>query len=209
MNSGRTSLPRLAMAAVLALSGLAVPAAAGESKAAAPKAAEKLECRTTDGGSPGTAAHGIPEVLRVLTDLVALQEAVLQQVSGLELQCTTPDLVPLPLPGYLANDPNGYCRLDADGKLHVIVRNQGGGAAIASKTSVYFRIDGVGNVQQVTADTVPIAGFSETEVVFDVPPECPAVGLCLFKISVDDAAKVSETNEPNNVVVGQCGFVIL
>jgi hypothetical protein len=202
------------MAALLASNGLAVPSSAADSKAVAPKAAtptaaEKAECRTTDGGSQGTAAHGIPEVLRVLTDLVALQEAVLQQVSGLELQCTTPDLVPLPLPGYLANDPNGYCRLDADGKLHVIVRNQGGGAAIASKTAVYFRIDHDGNVQQVTGDTVPIAGFSETEVVFDVPPECPAVGLCLFKISVDDAAKVPETNEPNNVVVGQCGFVIL
>jgi hypothetical protein len=213
MNSGRSLIFRVVVAAALASNG-AVPAAAADSKANNAKPAEKLECRTSDAGSGGTgsggtAEHGIPDVLKALSDVLALQNAVLKQVSDLELQCTRPELVPLALPGYVANDPSSYCRLDAEGKLHVIVRNQGGGAAIASKTSVYFRIESGGNVQQVTADTVPIAGFADTEVVFDVPPECPAVGLCLFKISVDDSGLVAETNESNNVVVGQCGFVIL
>jgi hypothetical protein len=215
MNSGRTSLRRLAMASLLALNGLAVPSSAAETKAATPKAADTKSAESTDkaecrgGGSEGVAEHGIPEIIRLLDGLVVTQAGLVKQLGALQFQCTTPDLVPLPLPGHLVTDPDGYCRRDDEGKLHVIVRNQSGGVAGASKTSVSFTIDDMAHTQEAVLDTLDIAGFSERDVVFDVPPECYVGGICMFTIVVDSSSVVAETNEPNNTAIGRCFLVIL
>jgi hypothetical protein len=166
----------------------------------------------------------MPNQQQVLGRIVNLQDSILagqatliKEVSGLELACTTPDLLPLPLPG------GGYCRLGKDSqgqpdfsKLHVIAYNQGGGGAAASTTSVFFHVAGAtscgGDCAEVDMPTSPLAGFGGSmDLSFDVPSACydtvhdsAGNSICEFKISVDSFSVVPESNESNNNAAGQC-----
>lgn len=150
---------------------------------------------------PGFA--GIPEVLKLLDHLI-------KQVDGLELACSTPDLVPLP-------DPNqfvGFCRFDDQGRLLLRVQNQGGGAAGPSQTLVVFRT--ASGEQDLFVDTPQLAGFTGTDLVMAIPGTCfgnffgtDDNNVCKFQILVDakigsQFGAVAESNELNNGAFGAC-----
>ena len=146
-------------------------------------------------GAASAGIGGIPEVLNRLDQLI-------RQVSGLELACTTPDLVPLPLPG--VTGPKGFCRLDAHGNLLVRVANQGGAAAGFFTTVVFFK---VGGDHSFFATSLPAFG----QVDLGLPPGNIPISLCFdsnnechFTIVVDFDNLVKEPNEINNTVDGVC-----
>ncbi len=152
-------------------------------------------------GAASAGIGGIPEVLNRL-------DALIRRVSGLELACTTPDLVPLPLPG------GGFCRIDAQGKLHVQVHNQAGGAAGPSETLVQFRAASAPG--PLFVPTVQLAGFTGTDLAIDIPDGCFGNffgqgdnNVCKFQILVDAKigstfGAVAESNELNNTAEGAC-----
>jgi hypothetical protein len=83
--------------------------------------------------------------------------------------------------------------------LHVTERNQGNGDAPASTTTVDFLAFG-----SVSVPTPPIpAGGLVT-----LPPVAIPLGCfdsdCEFRIVVDSAALVAESNEGNNTAIGAC-----
>jgi len=191
MKRGKTFAGTVALAAIIALSWLVVPTA-------------------------GAGDQGIPRVLGLLNDILANQATLLQQVSGLELACTTPDLVPIP-------DPNpfvGFCRFDNQGRLLVRVHNQGGASAVASEALLEFRTSGGGAALFVP--TSPLAGFTGTDLVpVDIPEGCfgnfisqDDNNVCKFQIIVDvfivggivqnPIGRVFESNETNNTAVVAC-----
>lgn len=166
----------------------------------------------------------LPNQTQVLANIARLQDAILlseaaliKQVSGFELACTTPDVLPLPLPG------GNFCDLRVTpgqpDKLHVRVINQGGGAAVASTTIVLFHaLGGPGGAVcstdcvEVDVPTLALGGFGiSTSFDVDVPPACYDAahdafgnGVCEFKIVVDGQGVVAESNELNNNAGGQC-----
>ena len=189
----KTFAGTVALAAIIALSWLVVPTA-------------------------GAGNHqGMPAVLRLLNEILAKQGLLLEQVSGLELACTMPDLVPIPSPTPFV----GFCRFDQAGKLLVRVQNQGGGAAVASETLLEFRTSGGGAA--VFVPTSALAGFAGTDLVVDIPGGCfgnvfgvDDNNVCKFQIIVDvfidpvtklvvnPLGRVLESNETNNTAVVAC-----
>jgi hypothetical protein len=155
----------------------------------------------------------LESIARIQTDAVAEQALLIDQISGLELACSTPDLVPVALPG------GGFCRLTSDGTtLQVPVYNQGGGAAGESLTSVWFRVPPeyaqYGDVFQVDMPTPALGGFTGSGLLnFLIPQGCFGVeGVCKFKIGVDaglGALHVLEADETNNDAAGECSATIL
>ncbi len=156
----------------------------------------------------------MPAVLRLLNGILANQATLLQQVSGLELACTTPDLVPLQPRCVRSEDDTAIT------KVRFPVYNQGGGSAGASEALVTFSTSG-GPVD-LFVPTDPLVGFGATELVVDIPASCfigTPGGVCKFQIIVDvfivggsvinPAGRVLESNETNNGIAGQCGGVIL
>lgn len=104
-----------------------------------------------------------------------------------------PDLIPVP-------DPRlGFCVRKGD-QLIVTVRNQGAGPAAASTTEVHF--GGFGTQAQPTP---PLAPGGSVQLTFTIPtsPNCFDPD-CEFRIVVDAAAVVAESNEANNVASGVC-----
>jgi hypothetical protein len=148
-------------------------------------------------------------ILGLTNDIFANQALLLEEVGGLPAICSTADLVPLPVPG------GGYCRTEPGNAeiLHILVRNQGGGLADASKTQVFFRVPddfvaplscGTG-CAEVDIDTPALGSFATTDLVVAIPAACYGVqGICQFKIAVDATSLVAETDEVNNNVGGQC-----
>ena len=153
-------------------------------------------------GAASAGIGGIPEVLNRL-------DLLLRQISGLELACTTPDLVPLPV------GSAGFSRCDDKGNLHVTIQNQGGGNAAASVTQVFFRVAGSTqcgtDCAQVDAATSPLAAFSGIDLAIKIPNGCfDTNNICKFKISVDGNNDVkNESNEANNNAAGECSGTIL
>jgi len=101
-----------------------------------------------------------------------------------------PDLIPVPVNG-------GFCRLTPDGKLIVTVKNQGAGPAGPSTTQVSF------NSGSVSLPTPALAPGASIDLFFQVPAGCFRPD-CGFRITVDAASVVIETNEANNVASGSC-----
>lgn len=104
------------------------------------------------------------------------------------------DLIPVP-------DPKpgvGFCRRDAQGRLIVTVKNQGTADAGPSETKVAF--SGGGTVS-VPTPAIPAGG--SVDVFVPIPPGCFSPD-CGFRITVDAAAVVSESNEVNNTASGSC-----
>ena len=197
MKRGKTFAGTVALAAIIALSWLVVPAA-------------------------GAGDQGMPEVLRLLNDILANQATLLQTLDGL----TAPDLVPVPITGTLgagvpiSTDPAGFCRFDDQGKLHVFVYNQGGAPAGPSVTQVFFRVPPGTPVQKSCGDgcaqvDVPTSGLTAFHgtggAAIDIPEGCfgstfgpDDINFCLFKIAVDATNVVNESNELNNGAGGGC-----
>jgi hypothetical protein len=205
MKGGKTFAGIVALAAIIALSWLVVPTA-GAAEKRNPAGAERSELRHSDSHSQGEGHNGIPAVLRLLDDIRVKLDGLL--VQGEENICAAPDLVPLPLPG------GGFCRIDAQGKLHVVVHNQGGAAAGPSQTLVVFRT--ASGEQDLFVDTDPLAGFTGTDLAIDIPDGCfggffgaDDNNVCKFQILVDAkigsaVGAVLESNELNNTAAGAC-----
>lgn len=196
MKWGKTFAGTVALAAIIALSWLVVPTAgAGDKKG----------------------DHGMPAVLRLLNEIRVNQALLLQQVSGLELACTTPDLVLLQPRCVRSEDDLTIT------KVAFPVHNQGGASAGASEALVTFRTSG-GPVDRFVP-TPLLGGFGGTELVVDIPAGCFNFdifgdALCKFQIIVDvfidhvtgsvinPVGMVLESNETNNGLVGQCGVTL-
>ncbi len=157
----------------------------------------------------------LESIAKVQTEILAEQATLLQEVGGLELACSTPDLVPVPLPG------GGFCRRPSTNSniLQVPVYNQGGGIAGPSVTTVFFRVppsaQQPNGVVQVDVATSPLNGFNGSGPLdFPIPSGCFDVdGICKFKIAVDagiiGSPTVVESNEINNDGAGECAGTIL
>jgi hypothetical protein len=186
MKRGKTFAGTVALAAIIALSWLLVPTAAAD-------------------------GQGIPGVLKSLTEILANQAALLEQVNI----CTAPDLVPIPDPNPFVN----FCRFDDQGRLLVHVHNQGGASAGASEALLEFRTSGGGAALFVPTPALP--GFTGTDLVVDIPEGCfgnfisqDDNNVCKFQILVDvfiesgsvvsPVGRVLESNEANNTAVVAC-----
>jgi hypothetical protein len=102
-----------------------------------------------------------------------------------------PDLIPL-------KDPQaGFCKIK-DGKLIVTVKNQGTGAAGASTTRVDFP-----NAVSTSLPTPSINAGNQVDVAFPIPAGCFQPD-CSFRITVDSASQVGESDETNNTASGNC-----
>jgi hypothetical protein len=202
MKRGKTFAGTVALAAIIALSWLVVPTAgAGDKKN--PQGAESSEGRNSSSDSHGAGDHGMKAVLRLLDDIRVQLDGLLTQGNI----CTAPDLVPLPVPG------GGFCRIDAQGRLHVVVHNQGGAAAGPSQTLVSFRATGA---PELFVDTDQLAGFSGTDLAINIPDGCfgnffstDDNNVCKFQILVDfkigsQFGAVAESDELNNAAFGAC-----
>lgn len=107
-----------------------------------------------------------------------------------------PDLLPFSPSG---TEPTSFCRMEDGGRqLRVTVKNQGTKKAEASKTRVFF------NNTPVILDTPPIPAGELIDLLFKVPSGCFSPD-CSFRITVDSANEVDESNyEGNNEVNGGC-----
>lgn len=103
------------------------------------------------------------------------------------------DLIPVP------NAQGGFCNRQG-GQLLVTVRNQGVGPAGPSSTRVDFATGG-----SQSAPTPALAPGASTQVAVTIPtnPNCFSPD-CRFRITVDAALQVTESNEANNVADGFC-----
>ena len=193
----RTFAVTVVLAAIIAMSWLVVP--------------------TAEAGGEG--GEGIPAVRSLLEEILANQGRLFQQLAAL----TATDLVPVPITGAgvpISTEPAGFCRFDAQGKLHVFVYNQGSAPTGPSVTQVFFRVPPGIPVQkscgagcaQVDVATPGLSPFTGTEgVAIDIPEGCFGsvfgpndINNCQFKISVDGTNLLNESNELNNNAFGAC-----
>jgi len=119
----------------------------------------------------------------------------LRRASGITPFEEVPDLVPF---SPLGTSPDAFCRFENNGaQLRVTVRNQGNKNAPASKTTVLFP-----NFSRML-DTPPIPAGGSVDLVFFGTAACSFD--CQFRITVDSANQVNESNnEGNNSTTGQC-----
>ncbi|HZT78449.1 MAG TPA: CARDB domain-containing protein [Vicinamibacterales bacterium] len=137
--------------------------------------------------------------------ILASQKEIASAVNGVQQSCSTADLLPLPMPAVAG--PTGYCRMGSDGKLQVLVYNQGGSAAGATTTRVTFNT--TTGPMAVDAPTSALTASGGSEVVeFTIPGNCTGNTGCEFSIGVDATNLVPESNESNNTVAGTCVPVI-
>jgi len=124
--------------------------------------------------------------------------AFLSFMALVSASCTSgPDLVAQRRPGGQGRE--GFCWRNEDGKLVVLVRNQGNGDAV--KPSITIVEFFPGGPQSKT--TVPLAqGSSKTET-FEIPSECFNHD-CDFTITVDANNDIDESSEDNNTAEGRC-----
>ena len=109
------------------------------------------------------------------------------------------DLVPIPQISSFNPLVFSFCTIDDDGKLSVTVRNQGGGEAPESTTTVLFS-----SGESVSEPTVNIPGPNGVaNPKFDIPAGCFTAD-CGFTITVDSGNVVVESNETNNSASGKC-----
>lgn len=90
------------------------------------------------------------------------------------------------------------CRLDAEGRLIVTIRNQGKKTSKATTTQIEF-----GDLPPVRLPTRPVPPGGAESVSYRVPEECYRPD-CRFRVSVDALDEVAETDETNNDAQGFC-----
>lgn len=118
------------------------------------------------------------------TRVAAVYSSLHKQVHNL------PDLVPVPTDG-------NYCRLDAQGRLVVTIRNQGETPATASTTRIAFEAG-----DAFDRLTPPLAVGMEASLA---PVPLPrGEGRFVFAITADVSGAIREMNEANNTVIGSC-----
>ena len=188
MKRGKTFAATVALAAIIALSWLVVP--------------------TAEAGG-----EGIPEVLRLLNEVLANQALILERLEA-------PDLVPNPYYHHLGPEgPEDFCRILESGKLWVSVYNQSGGGAVPSVTQVLFRVPADVPVQkscgvgcaQVDLATPAMGAFASVVFEVAIPEGCfgsafgpDDINNCQFKLYVDGTNLLNESNELNNSAFGAC-----
>jgi hypothetical protein len=116
----------------------------------------------------------------------------IERVPARRAQAGLPDLVPL------ADPEVGLCNRTDMGDLVVTVKNQGSADAGASTTTVAFSSGGT-----FSQPTPPIAAGASVELSFPIPGGCFNPD-CSFRITVDSANQVTESNEGNNTATGTC-----
>jgi len=121
---------------------------------------------------------------RTPTRVTAVYASLHKQVHNL------PDLLPL-------RTERSYCRLDAQGRLIVTIKNQGEANAPASTTRVAF--DGGAAADRATP-ALAVGAQADLEPV----PLPPGEGTIVFTITADVVGAIREMNEPNNTVIGSC-----
>lgn len=161
----------------------------------------------------GAGSEGMPEVLKLLKEVLARQAAILEVIQ-------VPDLIPNPYFHHVAPPgPADFCRIQESGKLWVSVYNQGPGGAGASVTQVLFRVPaglesspscGTGCFQ-VDVPTPGLVSHGSAVLEVTVPEGCfgSSFGVddtnnCQFKIIVDGTNVVPESSEVNNAAFGAC-----
>jgi len=174
-----------------------------------------LASMVSAGGDPNE--NSVPAILKNILAELANINAKLEVIQ-------VPDLVPLA--SATSIHPEGdFCRgrIDAQGRLHVFVYNQGAGIAGPSQTQVYFRVpkgaegqkscgDGCAQVDVPTPTlTAARSPQSIIDLVMDIPEGCfgsafgpDDINNCQFKIAVDATNAVRESNELNNNAGGAC-----
>lgn len=116
----------------------------------------------------------------------------IERVPPRRRQAGLPDLIPLPDP------ETRFCKRDERGNLIVTVKNQGSADAGASTTTVHFLPGG-----PLSLATPPIAAGGSVDLFFPIPPACFDPD-CSFRIIVDSASQVPESDETNNYASGTC-----
>lgn len=110
-----------------------------------------------------------------------------------------PDLIP----GGQQPAPYAFCAIDSQGKLVILVKNQGNADAPASSTTVAF----LGSTS-VVLPTPPIPKNTTVPLQpITVPNACYASYRnydCDFNITVDASNQIAELNENNNIGIGKC-----
>jgi CARDB len=129
-----------------------------------------------------TAAGGDGQVETLHTERVPPRRA----------QAGLPDLIPL------ADPQTGFCKRDDQGNLIVTVQNQGSADAGASTTTVHFAPGGT-----FSQPTLPIPAGGSVDLIFPIPQACFDPD-CDFRIVVDAASQVAESDETNNIASGTC-----
>ena len=131
--------------------------------------------------------------LLYLNLIIVLALAGMMIISGCIPEITKPDLVPVN-PNNWAN----FCDADDSGNLRVHIKNQGTAAAGPSTLEVDFGQYGE------TLESVPslLAGETTT-ILVPIPFGCFNPD-CNFKITVDSAGVIDESNELNNSQTGSC-----
>ena len=102
------------------------------------------------------------------------------------------DLVPGPGPTPVD------CLTDTDQRLLVTVSNQGKHRAIATTTVLHYE-----NRPPIHVPTRPIAPQQSETLTVQLPDEC-LWSACSFQIQVDYKDEVTEKDEDNNRVQGEC-----
>jgi hypothetical protein len=121
-----------------------------------------------------------------------VETIAVERVPPRRAEAGLPDLIPVP-------DPDtDFCKRDERGNLIVTVRNQGSGDAGASTTTVHFVPGGA-----FSQPTPPIAAGASVDLAFPIPAVCFDPD-CDFRIIVDSAHQVTESDETNNTASGTC-----
>jgi hypothetical protein len=110
---------------------------------------------------------------------------------SLRLGGVLPDLIAVP------DQQGNFCRIE-NGKLVVMVRNLGPGAAGPSTTRVDFFRYG-----KFTKPTPALDPSQTIQLIFNIPEGCFDPD-CEFRITVDAMSEVQEINEGNNSYNGKC-----
>jgi hypothetical protein len=121
---------------------------------------------------------------RTPTRVAAVYSSLHKQVHNL------PDLIP-------RQTERTYCRRDPEGRLVVVIANQGEAAAAPSTTRIAFE-----GGEAFERPTPALAVGAEANV--DPVPMPRGEGTVVFTITADATGVIREMNELNNTVIGSC-----
>jgi hypothetical protein len=125
---------------------------------------------------------------RTPTRVAAVYSSLHKQVHNL------PDLLP-------RQTERSYCRLDAEGRLIVTIRNQGEADAPASTTRIALA---GGEAFDRSTPALAVGAEANLEPV----PIPRSEGTLVFTITADAMGVIREMNEPNNTAIGTCLIIL-
>ncbi len=172
-----------------------------------PDEAMEIECREVrdrTGASDDFITGFVVIESKVELDVVAVYTAVgrTELVETLHVDRVPPRRLTVPLPDLVAvPDPRpgfGFCRLTGDGKLRVVVMNQGNAPAPRSTTTVEFP---PGRSFDLATRRLQPGESESLELAIPAAAWDPDAD---FKITVDSKKAVTESDEGNNEGEGTC-----